>query len=89
VTLQPDLFLQLAIQRCFRRFVLSNAALGKLPPSPAGTPAEKYLAIIANQDDPDIRAKAVCIDRIGHVYTRACWQDYLKENAGDCSIIRL
>jgi iron complex transport system permease protein len=62
--------LQLAIQRCFRRFVLSNAALGKLPPSPAGTPAEKYLAIIANQDDPDIRAKAVCIDRIGHVYTK-------------------
>ena len=64
--LEPDLLLQLTIERFFRRLVAKNAALRELPAAAARAPAEKNLAIIAHQDDADVGPKPVCVDEIGH-----------------------
>src|SRR5262249_45827222 len=63
---EPDLLLELAIQSLLRRFVLAHATLGKLPSAPTRATPQKNLAVIANQYDPDIGAKPICIDEVAH-----------------------
>ena len=63
---QADLLLELAIERFLGRFVSPHAALRKLPAAAARASAEEDLAVVANQHDSDIGAKAICVDEISH-----------------------
>src|SRR5882672_9099529 len=72
-TLEPDLFLQFAIQRLFDRLALAYATLRKLPATAAGSLAEEYLAIAAHQQDADIGAKTLGVDPVAHVECFTGW----------------
>ena len=51
---------------CSGASLRKTPALRELPAATAGAPAQKYLAIIADQYDPDIGPKTFGVDEIGH-----------------------
>jgi hypothetical protein len=64
--LQPDFFVQLAVERIFGRFAATHAALGKLPPTAVAATAEQYVAAVPHQHDADVGAKPLTVDVVAH-----------------------
>ena len=58
--------MQFPEQRLFGRFLALHAALGELPAAAVAATAEEYLAAVADQHDPDVGAKSLGVDEIGH-----------------------
>jgi hypothetical protein len=61
VWLQPYFLMQLTKHRLLGGFAPVNATLRKLPGVAANTFAPKYLIFLVEQDDADIRPKAVSV----------------------------
>src|SRR5690606_30289862 len=72
------------IKGFFRRLTLADPSLRELPAAPAGASPKENLSVIADQDDPNVRPKAICIDRIGHVIEQDSRLSLL-EQLLDCS----
>ena len=63
---QADFFLQFTKHGLFDRLTLAHAALRKLPAATAGALTQKYLAVVAHQDDADIGSIPLGVDPVAH-----------------------
>jgi hypothetical protein len=64
--LEAHLFAQLPEQGLLRRLVAQDAPLRELPAAAVAPTPEEYFAGVADQHDPDVGAKPLGIDEVGH-----------------------
>lgn len=73
VRVKTHLFVQFPVQRLFRGLADVDSTLGKLPAPVAHTTCPQHVAIVAHDNDADIGAKALVVNRFANPFHGALY----------------
>lgn len=65
-TSKPELLVELAVERLFHRLADVDTALRKLPASVFGRAGPKHFVALASQDDSNVGAISISVNRLGY-----------------------
>src|ERR1700722_4358629 len=67
-----DFFVEFTVGGILEPLTGTNTALRKLPTPATRAASKKNFALVAHQDNANVRAKTVCIDDVAHVSALVC-----------------